>query len=270
MADINTLHQDLTEVLQAIKKLSGESGTTPGTGSGGSIKDALGKRAGAMGRKGIQDYSVAGMMQAGKGAAMGGINSALGGAVPILGPMIAIGKELAHLPERIRKFADGLHQANRAFASVSPSMSLVMMQSDFQEMMRNMRKGEAIAGSAGALAEARNKLENQLAPVDVGKQNLMNEAGALLSSAMGNFLEKSDWGKQLGNLFGEGAGALKQLREKMDGEDQVREDAWIKELEQLERDEERKRALRMQPVKHVPGRDPRPNFVHDRRDPGGV
>lgn len=271
MADLNTIHNDLKEVLAAIHKSGGQSSTTPGhQGASKTVKEGLAQKATRMlagANKVVGAGSVGGMASAGM--------SSLGAAGGPWGMAAMAAKDfvvsMAQLPNKIKAFAEGLHQANRQFANASPAMAMVMMQSDFQDLMRDMRKGNTIAGSAAGLAEGRNKLLNQMEPAETGFQNLQNRAGELASTAMSAFLEKSGWGKQAGKLFDALGEMLEEGTNKIQGgKTMVPEDEWLKDLEKLEWEEDNKRAKRAMPVRVVAARDPQPkNAVEPLGAPGG-
>lgn len=168
--------------------------------------------------------------------------------------------------EKVREFAGKLHEANRQFAAFSPGMAQVFAVSDMQDRLRKMRQGDQLASSASGLAQARNRLEEQLTPIDTQWQRFQNRLGETITGATATFLEKSEFGKQLTEL-------MKQGNDFLFGEDPPEPpDKWIQELDKMVDRENNKRVERVQPVRNPPkiqGGDPRPNFPWDRPGGGG-
>jgi hypothetical protein len=269
MANIDDLHKVLEEIKKTLENSAKASVGAPGAATklgapssiGDHFKASFEKaKLGSMKMPGVE--KLGGM--AGKGAGFGG--GMLGGAAGgIVGMTAGLGVELAKLPYHIKEFAEGLHTANRQFAQFSPSMAMVMAQSDMQDNMRKMQQGEQLAASAGGLAEARGRLLDQLTPIDTEWQRLQNRFGETVTSGMATFMEKSGWGAQLTE-------GMKQLGDAVFGEEPpVPPDAWIEELDKLVEAEDKKRVERVQPVRNPPkrGGDPRPDFPWDRRPGGG-
>lgn len=270
MPDINDLHKVLEEIKkvleQSAKAQVGAPGAATKLGAPKSMKDHF---AGAFEKAKLSSMKLPGVEKlggmAGKGSGFGGgmMGGTMGG---IFGMTIGIGVELAKLPGKVKEFADRLHEANRAFAQFSPSMAFVMAQSDMRDQFRKMQMGEDIASSAGSLANARGDITDSLAPVDTAFANLSNNFGTLITGAMNEFLEQSEWAQQLADMVedlsevvGDIAGWLNLKKEKDERND------WEEEMERMARSDEVKRVERAQPVRQPPARDPRPNFPWDRR-----
>ncbi len=203
--DLDKSLQDILKALQAANKSAGV-GSGGGTGTGGAqgpktLRDMFGTqfRQAQQGTGGIGSAiggmarsagNVAGAAQ--KGAMLGG---PVGGIVAGLGQL---GMELAKTPAAVKQFIEGLHGANRALSEYSSSMATVMARSDIKDIMRNMRRGELVAKSAGALSNARANLQDSLVPIETGWQKLENGLGALAGNIVTVFLEKSGLGENFG------------------------------------------------------------------------
>lgn len=272
--DLEKVLKDIHKTLEKSTKAQGTSGGgSAGTSPGGkTLKDHFaaafkqGAQQGFGGQKAMSSM-VGGIGNlAGRGYAVGGVAGAIGG------PLIAMAGAMASLPPIIRAFADHLQGANREFARFSPSMAMVMAQSDFRDTMRKMEMGENLAGSAGSLASARGNLEDALAPVDTAFQNFQNNLGTLITGAMAEFLEQSEWAQQLADMIEDASESLESILEwlnlKKEKDDKT---AWDEEMERMARGEDLKRLERSEPVRKPPGSsgDPRPNFTWDRKAPGG-
>lgn len=286
-SSIEDLQKSLQDILQVLKK-TGSAQTGGGGGGagtpktlkdqiagalqhsqsryGGGIAKAIAGRAGSMAGGGGGGQAAS--LMAGRVTSMGSGSSAtsgmMGGAAGgIAGGLIAIGIELVKLPGRVRELAEHLHEANRQFAQFSPSMGLVMAQSDFRDSMRKMKQGEELSASAGRLADARGKLEDQMVKPETEWEKLKNNFGAALSKGMATFLDKSGYSDQA-------AAILKEFNEFVFGKDtDKKEDTWVEELDELVLDERRKLEDRRRPVRHPqggrPGRDPRPDLPWDKK-----
>lgn len=87
----------------------------------------------------------------------------------------------------------------RRLAEVSGGMAAVMVQRDFQQMMRDMRMGDAQAGSAGRLAESENRRKNASEPLENALADLKNGLLAGMNDLLADFY---DWGvDRLNDLF---------------------------------------------------------------------
>jgi hypothetical protein len=78
-------------------------------------------------------------------------------------PVFKFGEALMESIEVVRKWADGLHQANMTFAEFSTSMAHVEAESEARRIRLSQERGERRAPSARRLAEARDKLDSKLA-----------------------------------------------------------------------------------------------------------
>jgi uncharacterized phage infection (PIP) family protein YhgE len=269
--NIDDLDKHLEDILKVLQESAKAQGVTA-PGSGGSkkapktLQDSFEQAIEKMDGKSIaKNPGLAKQFQSAGG--LSGIGkSILGPAAPLVG----VGVELAKLPGQIREFAQGLHDANRQFAQFSPAMAQVFAVSDMQDRLRKMQQGENLAASAGGLAGARGRLEDQLTPLDTQMQRLQNRFGEAVTGAMATFLEKSEYAKQLTE-------GLKQFTDFVFGEEpEPPPDKWIQELDKMVDREDRKRIERSMPVRNPPivggwrgGRDPRPDHRWDRVGNGG-
>lgn len=223
--DLDRSLQDILKALQAANKASG-AGSGSGTGTGGargpqtlrdvfqnSFRQSM-QRGGPLQQMAAHGAGFLGRAS-GSGAAVGGATGA------IAGPIVAVGIELAKVPGRVKEFVEGLHSANKALAQFSPTMAQIMAKSDVADFMRNMRKGEMVAESAGRLAETRGRLNEAMLPAETGMQNLWNSLGNFAGSAVSNFLEKSGWGKQLGEIADSASKQLDLMAEHFGGQSEA-------------------------------------------------
>ena len=269
-ANIEDLNKNLLEIAKILKDTAKLQAGAPGAatkmGAPMTIADHFKKTFERAKLDAMSPKNIPGMNWLAKSAGAGaGIAGPMGA---VMGPVISLGMEMAKLPGRVREFAEGLHQANRAFASVSPSMALVMAQSDFRDQMRRMEMGENLAGSAGNLANARGNLEDQFAPLDTAIGNFQNNLGAVITDAVATFLEQSEWFQQAANWIEEMSDTLEGILEWLGTKkDKDEKDGWEAEIENMARNEDIKRIERAEPVRKPAGpqRDPRPNFPWDKR-----
>jgi hypothetical protein len=99
---------------------------------------------------------------------VGGIGEAAGAMIP--GPA-GVGIETAgklvrvmgEALEKLRDFAEGLHQANMRFARISPSMSVVQAEHQMRQMLLDFQRGQRRAEPARDLSAALDRLNARLA-----------------------------------------------------------------------------------------------------------
>lgn len=78
----------------------------------------------------------------------------------------------------IRDWGEGLHKANLQFAEFSAGMAGVKARQELRDIILSQERGERRAGSAEQLAQAKNRLDRQLAPIEDAFANVMNKLGA--------------------------------------------------------------------------------------------
>jgi hypothetical protein len=152
-----------------------------------------------------------------KGAAMGAdIGEALGGRAAIAGGVVAAGAAftyaLIEAGKALRGWTNTVVDENFKFAANSPSMSIVMAQTNIREMFRERRKGEALAGSASQTANAQQNMEDSLEKFDVEWQQFKNWgarqiAGGIETIAGGKDNE-NETGGQIGGIIGAIGGSV--------------------------------------------------------------
>ncbi len=142
-----------------------------GAKTGGRFGAGIGKSLG-MGKAGIKGM-------AGAGAVAGGA------AVVITAVVSAIQK--AH--EAIIKFTDSAMKEAQRLSAVSGSQAALMAERDIQQMMRDVKKGEATAGSMSDLVKAESKRKDQENRIEIAMSNASNSILATLNRIIADVLE---------------------------------------------------------------------------------
>lgn len=75
-------------------------------------------------------------------------------------------------------------EAGFQFAAVSGSMAAVKAQLDIAAVHRDIRKGEALAGSTGKLAQSENRRRDAAEPVEVAIGNALNKTLSFLTDKL--------------------------------------------------------------------------------------
>ncbi|HYE79572.1 MAG TPA: hypothetical protein VEI97_16415 [bacterium] len=95
------------------------------------------------------------------------------------------------LVEAFRKFkahvestTDALIAAQQRLAEVSPSMASVMARRHVQELMRDQKRGEALAASARDLTQAEQRRKDTTLPFEVAWDRIQNGIYALLNDVL--------------------------------------------------------------------------------------
>lgn len=95
-------------------------------------------------------------------------------------PILKFGAAIAELPDKIKEFANGLHEANKRFADYSGLMTHVMVQQEMRDAILSQQRGDRRAESAGKLAEAKNRLDVATAPLDDKWAEIKTEISTVL------------------------------------------------------------------------------------------
>ena len=167
------------------KEESFDLGST--TGMGAEIAKLGGSAA-----KGILQFNKSAAGGGGLGQLMQGTQSAAGniaGAVTA-NPYVQLGLAAVNAVSNIKEWTNNLHESNRGFAEFSGSMAAVIAQSDVRRIQMEQEQGERRARSAQELAEARDRLDRQTAPIEDWWANLKNRLGANFNANMANLLQK--------------------------------------------------------------------------------
>lgn len=250
--DLAKSNQEAVKLLGEIVKFMAKAGGAPGAEPRYAGKSGT-AWAGFQQLRAGQNMGMSGLAKGAMGGGWGAAGGA-GGSLSMMGKVGLVGgviTELAKLPFHLIKFADGLHQANKAFADVSPSMAAVMAVSDMRDMMREMRQGEQLSGGAKRLADARGQYRDQVAPLETWWQKTKNEFGERHFRGMARILEWTGLGKK----------AEEQLNKDEKGGNKIDLNdptGWITEIDEWNRGEQQKIADRRQPV-----RDVRQNQEHE-------
>ena len=125
---------------------------------GGALTEFGGRASQAGGHmiKGVGEGTTAGLAKGALGAV-----GALGGMIPVVGPVIkgltTIGSGLIEAAQKLNKWSDNIHESNMKFAEFSGAMSTVQSESQIREIKMNKIVGDATAESARELAEAKDR-----------------------------------------------------------------------------------------------------------------
>ncbi len=135
--------------------------------------------------------AVGGLFGAGQ-SAVEGVQKALPDMIPIFGDMMAASLEpmkmmfafpkmIAESVDKLRDWNDQLYKSNMRFAEFSSSMAQVQAEQEARTIYYEQNRGEARADTARTQAEARQRLDNALAPIEDALSNTANSVSAFLS-----------------------------------------------------------------------------------------
>lgn len=147
----------------------------------------------------------------------------------VVGSTLAVVKVLGEFSKAIKQATDQAIAMNRHYAEMSSAMAGVMAQRDVKELMRDMRKGQAIAPSARMLTEAEQSRKDSHEQIDVLGARLENMALAGLNKLAEAILTP----------FNDVAGAINQLIDKLTpGDDKAQADLtqYVENVERRARD----------------------------------
>ncbi len=149
-----------------------------GEGSGGSAANALGKlgRGGGGGAK-----AGAAAAEAGGMAGMAGMATKLAGPV---GVAIEAGKALYEFKKAVEQSTAAQLESYRKLAEVSGAMSVVIANRDLRDTLRDMKRGNDLASSAGALADSEARRKDATLPVENAIEKATNSILAVLNDSI--------------------------------------------------------------------------------------
>lgn len=166
----------------------------------GMLAQEANRRAGMVG-EGVGDIGRgigserAGHIAGGIFGGMGKIGDAFGTGTPLdaMNPVSAPIKFIAAIGEgveKLRDWNDKLHEANMKFAEFSASMARVQAEQQMRDIQLSQERGERRAESAQRLAEARHRLNRNLAPIEDAFANLKNNLTADLLGPLNRLIER--------------------------------------------------------------------------------
>ena len=180
------------QILANQQKLQGMlGGGKPGTAAG--IGGAVVTGAAKIG-EGMQDPNettglgkVAGGMGTIAGGVIGGAIAGPGGAVA--GGVVGVfAEKLMEATDKLQKWTHSLHDINMQFAEFSPAMAGVKARQEVRDIQLSGERGDRRAESAEKLAEAMNKLDRELAPIQDWFGDARNNIAAGMSDKVADLI----------------------------------------------------------------------------------
>lgn len=113
---------------------------------------------------------------------------------------------LAAAPTAIHHFVDSLIESNRGLAEFSGAMAITLAQSDFRNIMRDIRRGDALASSVRDLTTANARLKDSTLGLEVGFEKLTNKLAEAIARIANMVVESRPGRFGLGALEGAMAG----------------------------------------------------------------
>jgi hypothetical protein len=110
--------------------------------------------------------------------------------------------------DKLRDWNNSLHQANIQFADFSASMASVEAEQQARDIQLKRQQGDNRASSARDLAEAKSKLDRQLAPVEDAWAKLQNTLATWATTAASVAVKAGSFGMLNGEGSGTGAGGV--------------------------------------------------------------
>lgn len=178
-------------------------GATPPGGMGPltQLQSRMSGKGGAAVRAGGAAMQAFNALKGTAGAGGGGVGGLVGGLADkaltsgnpyamAAGAVVKLGMAAVEGVQKLRNWNNELHEQNRAFAEYSASMAGVMAEDDARQMQLKREQGERRAGSAKELAEAKSRLDRQLAPIEDFFGNMKNKFAAGMSNILSGALEK--------------------------------------------------------------------------------
>jgi hypothetical protein len=95
--------------------------------------------------------------------------------VPIAGAAVSVATALNGLRKAVQEAAAEAVEAGRKYEGVSGSMAAVMAKVDAEQLARDVKAGEATAGSTGRVADAESRRRDAFAPLEQAWANLKND-----------------------------------------------------------------------------------------------
>lgn len=115
------------------------------------------------------------------GAAGGAIGGALAGFAAVA---VAAGVALKEMHDKVNEMTEEAVRAARKLAEVSGSMAAVMAVRDIKETMRDMRQGEAQAGTMKNLVDAEQRRKDASEPIVNAFENAKNNVLAIANETL--------------------------------------------------------------------------------------
>lgn len=119
----------------------------------------------------------------------GGAAGMAGKAIPVAGAAIAVAGVLVDFGKAVRSAAESALEAKRKYAELSGSQATILAESDANQMRRDMRHGEATAGSTKKLADSVNARREAEAPMNAAIEDLQNALLTKLNDLITNVIE---------------------------------------------------------------------------------
>lgn len=197
------------------------------------------------GRAGANAQKSVGSLLGGKGpTGTAGLSGVAAGAARLAGPVgivVAFASALDEGRKAVIRITDEQLSAARKLSEVSASMAVIMAHRDVQETFRDIRQGDAQAGSAGRLARAEQRRKDAAEPFQNAYNNAKNEILAVLNDRIGSTLQLISDAVALAvdNLPGL-SGAIEKLKEKIRKEQEEEEKKsgsfWASDMARVERE----------------------------------
>lgn len=124
------------------------------------------------------------------------------------GAMLRLPGVLVESIDKLREWNNSLHSANMQFADFSASMAGVEAEQQTRDMQLKRQQGDNRASSARDLAEAKSRLDRQLAPVEDAWAKLQNVVSSWATTAVSNAIKIGSFGMLDGSGGGTGSGGV--------------------------------------------------------------
>ena len=167
-------------IVDVVMKLLSAGARTVGTAASGAGVAAAGA-AGAASAGGAEVATGAAAAAAGGGVVAALASNPVGWAVALAAAAVAATVAILAMPSAVASFTDSLLESNRALAEVSGSMAAVMAKSDFRNILRDIQRGERLAPSANALADALGDLKDSTLDLEVTFMKIVNSLGVTMA-----------------------------------------------------------------------------------------
>jgi hypothetical protein len=153
--------------------------STKAEGAGDPFK-FFGKLFGKGGAEGEAAGTEAGAGKAG-GSVAGGAAGAAGSVLAVVTVIWEYGQALLRLKAFTERYTDQLVQSQQRLADVSGSMAAVYAQREIQELLRDQRRGEALAESASYMTGAEQRRKDATMPIETAITSLENRMAGFLN-----------------------------------------------------------------------------------------
>ncbi len=117
-----------------------------------------------------------------------------GPAGDVVGGMAKIARVASESVEKLRSWNNHLHNSNMQFAEFSAAMSQVQASQEMRDFFYAEQRGNKRADTASDLAQAKSRLDRQLAPIEDFFANLRNKVTAWGTDKLSFLLEKAGLG----------------------------------------------------------------------------